>query len=59
MSRYSFSRNTRNQLRQAFEALREHTTPPDPPKRPNGFITPEDTKDKPKGSTAGRSKKAT
>ena len=54
-----FSRNTRNQLRQVFDALRELTLPPDPPKRPIGFVTPDDTKDKPKGSTAGRSKKAT
>lgn len=42
-----FSRNTRNQLRQVFDALRELTTPPEPPKRPIGFVTPEDKKDKP------------
>lgn len=42
-----FSRNTRNQLRQVFDALRELTTTPDPPKRPIGFVTPEDKKDKP------------
>jgi hypothetical protein len=62
MSHDTFSRNTRNQLKQIFEALRELAAPaepPPPPKRPIGFITPEDTKDKPKGSTAGRSKKAT
>jgi hypothetical protein len=53
----TFSRNTRLQLRQLLDAVRELTTPPDPPKRPIGFITPEDTKDKPKGSTAGRGKK--
>jgi hypothetical protein len=28
------NRNMRNQLKQAFDALRELTTPPDPPKRP-------------------------
>jgi hypothetical protein len=33
-----FSRNTRNQLRQVFEALRELMTPPAPPKRPIGFV---------------------
>ncbi|MDR7150313.1 hypothetical protein J2W49_002271 [Hydrogenophaga palleronii] len=33
--------------------------PPDPTKRPIEFITPEDTKDKPKESTEGNSKKAT
>ncbi|MFN3493133.1 MAG: hypothetical protein ACK40L_01370 [Hydrogenophaga sp.] len=59
MSHDTFSRNFRNQLRQVFDALRELTMPPDPPKRPIGFITPDDTKNKPKGSTAGRSKKAT
>ena len=58
MSHDTFSRNTRNQLRQVFDALRELTIPPDPAKRPIGFITPDDTKDKPKGSTAGRGKKA-
>jgi hypothetical protein len=40
----TFSRNTRNQLREVFEALRELMTPPDPPKRPIGFVTPEDKK---------------
>ena len=44
----TFSRNTRNQLKQVFDALRELMTPPDPPKRPIGFVTPED---KPKGAT--------
>jgi ORF6N domain len=41
----TFSRNTRAQLKQVFDALRELMTPPDPPKRPIGFITPQD-KDK-------------
>lgn len=40
----SFSRNTRNQLKQVFEALRELMTPPDPPKRPIGFVTEESQK---------------
>lgn len=35
------SRNTRNQLKQVFDALRELMTPPDPPRRPIGFVTPE------------------
>ena len=56
LSHDTFSRNTRNQLRQVFDALRELTTPPEPAKRPIGFVTHED---KPKGSTAGRGKKAT
>ena len=37
----TFSRNTRAQLKQVFEAIRELMTPPDPPKRPIGFVTPE------------------
>ena len=38
----TFSRNTRNQLRQVFDALRELTMPPDSPKRPIGFVTHEE-----------------
>jgi hypothetical protein len=38
----TFSRNTRNQLRQVFDALRELTTPPEPPRRSIGFVTQED-----------------
>jgi DNA-binding PadR family transcriptional regulator len=42
MNHDTFSRNTRAQLKQVFDALRELMTPPDPPKRPIGFINPED-----------------
>jgi hypothetical protein len=42
MNHDTFSRNTRNQLKQVFDALRELMTPPDPPKRPIGFVMPED-----------------
>lgn len=42
MNHDTFSRNTRTQLKQVFDALRELMTPPDPPKRPIGFVTPED-----------------
>jgi hypothetical protein len=42
----TFSRNMRNQLKQVFDALRELMTPPDPPKRPIGFVTHEDKKGK-------------
>lgn len=42
MSHDTFSRNTRNQVREVFNALRELTTPPDAPRRPIGYITPED-----------------
>ncbi|MBD8528196.1 ORF6N domain-containing protein [Pseudomarimonas arenosa] len=41
-----FSRNTRVQLKQVFDALRELMTPPEPPKRPIGFVAPEDKKAK-------------
>jgi tRNA C32,U32 (ribose-2'-O)-methylase TrmJ len=41
----SFSQNTRAQLKQVFEALRQLMVPPDPPKRPIGFVT---SKEKPK-----------
>jgi hypothetical protein len=44
LSHDTFSRNTRNQLRQVFEAIRELTMPSDPPKRPIGFVTTEDKK---------------
>ena len=50
MSHDTFSRNTRNQLRQVFDALRELTIAPDPPKRSIGFVTHEDKKDTPKPS---------
>jgi len=55
LSHDTFSRNTRNQLRQVFEALRElaeKVTPAEQspsPKRPMGFL-PLDSNDKPKGS---------
>ena len=38
----SFSRNTQNQLRQLFEAPRGLAMPPEPAKRPIGFVTPQD-----------------
>ena len=44
MQHDTFSRNTRNQLRKVFDALRELTTPPELPKRPIGFVTHEDKK---------------
>ena len=37
----TFSRNTRTQLRQLIEAVNRLMAPPDPPKRPIGFVTPE------------------
>lgn len=34
-----FAQNTRTQLKQVFEAIRQLMIPPDPPKRPIGFVT--------------------
>ena len=59
LSHDTLSRNTRLQLRQLLDAVRELTIPPDPPKRPIGFVTYEDKKDAPKGVSARRGKKAT
>jgi len=52
LSHDAFSRNTRNQLKQVFDALRELMTPPEPPKRPIGFITPEDKPGNPSSTKA-------
>lgn len=52
MNHDTFSRNTRNHLKQIFDALRELMTPPDPPKRPIGFVTPEK-----KGKQTGTSRR--
>ena len=50
LSHDTFSRNTRNQLRQVFKALRELMTPPKPPKRPIGFAPQENKPSKPRGT---------
>ena len=42
LSHDTFSRSTRAQLKQVFDAVRELMTPPDPPKRPIGFVNTED-----------------
>lgn len=57
MSHDTFSRNTRAQLKQVFDALRELTTPPEPHKRPIGFVTHEDKPGK-SGSSKAKGKKA-
>ncbi len=57
MSHDNFSRNTRLQLRQLLDAVRELTAPPAPPKRPIGFLTREDKKT-PKASTLTKGRKA-
>jgi phage regulator Rha-like protein len=56
MSHETFSRNTRNQLKQVFDTLRELVTPPEPHKRPIGFVTPDDAP-KPKAKAVGVAKK--
>ncbi|SCK22298.1 ORF6N domain-containing protein [Variovorax sp. HW608] len=50
----SFSRNTRSQLKQVFEALRQLMVQPEPSKRPIGFVTPEEKK----GSKDSRARKS-
>jgi ORF6N domain len=55
MQHDTFSRNTRAQLKQVMDALRELMVPPEPPKRPIGFVTPED-KAKPKAIKVARKK---
>jgi hypothetical protein len=57
MSHDTFSRNTRLQLRQLLDAVRELTTPPEPIKRPIGFLTHEDKKT-PKASRLTKGRKA-
>lgn len=53
MQHDTFSRNTRVQLKQVFDALRELMAPPEPPKQPIGFVVQEDKK----GNKAARGKK--
>ena len=40
MTQDTFARNTRTQLKQMFDALRELMTVPEPSKRPTGFVYP-------------------
>ena len=56
MQHDTFSHNTRNQLRQVFEALRELTTPPEQPRRAIGFIEPKERKKEkpPSGKATGK-----
>ena len=47
----TFARNTRGQLKQVFDAIRELMTPPEPPpKRPIGFVIPDEKSNKPKAA---------
>lgn len=54
MNHDTFSRNTRNKLREVFDALHQLMTPPDPPKRPIGFINPEDKGNKKTSGAKGK-----
>jgi len=56
MQHDTFSRNTRAQLKQVFDALRELMTPPEPSKRPIGFVHPQDAT-KPKAKAVKVAKK--
>ena len=47
-----FSSHARGPLRQLLVAVRELMTPPDPPKRPIGFIAPEDKASRPRSRKA-------
>ncbi|MEY2894022.1 MAG: hypothetical protein RJA98_3930 [Pseudomonadota bacterium] len=57
MQHDTFSRNTRAQLKQVFETLRQLTqpdAPPSPPKRPIGFILPPTDETSSKASNEAR-----
>jgi ORF6N domain len=54
MSHDTPNHNTRAQFKQVFDALRALMTPPDPPKRPIGFVTPTENKGKPSQARAKR-----
>lgn len=54
MNQDTFSHNTRAQLKKVFDVLRELMTPPDPPKRPIGFINPEDKRSKKTSEARGK-----
>ncbi len=44
----NFAHTTRAQFKQVFEAIRQLMTPPEPSKRPIGFVQPADEAGKPK-----------
>jgi hypothetical protein len=54
MQHDTFSRNTRAQLKQIFDAMRELMTPHEPSKQPIAFVQPEDKKNKPAGKAASK-----
>lgn len=50
MNHDTFSRNTLNHLKEILDALCELVTPPEPPKRSIGFVTPADKGKKTSGA---------
>ena len=54
----TFSRNTRLQLRQLLDAVRELMQPPESPKQPIGFVAPQDKSKAGKGGGTSRLGKA-
>ncbi len=42
LSQDNFNRNTRKELKQVFDTLRELMTPAEPQRRPIGFVVPDD-----------------
>jgi hypothetical protein len=54
MNHDTISRNTRNQLKKVFDALRELTEPPALPRKPMGFIAPQDKLSKTEGQARKR-----
>ena len=59
LSHGTFSQNTRLQLRQLLEAIRELTARPEPPKHSIGFLPVQEKKDKPssKANTTAKGRK--
>ncbi len=54
----TFEHNTRVQLKQVFEAIRELSAPPEPTKkRPIGFVNNDEKPDKPKATAAAKGRK--
>jgi hypothetical protein len=54
MNQDTLSRNAHNHLERVFDALCDLMAPPNPPRRPIGFVTPED-KSKKTSAAGGKS----
>jgi len=53
----AFALTTRAQLKQVFDVIRELMTPPNPPKRSIGFVTPEEKPRPPKAAKKGSTRR--